>query len=376
MLRGPDRTSLSVGIGNAVADRLLGLLLAGRARLRAAAAAVEPVAAAAAAVARRSVSCPDLSVRASRAADPVVEPDRAAARDVGIEFWRGRAERLPSRWPVIVIFGSFALLSCRRIPLIGMAPFPFGALPMQPGWLGAFNLVMFAHTLLLSVLMVSLSKERLELDQRTKAQTDPLTGALNRRAFMSRGDAAAGAPRLRARAAVPAVPRSRPFQVAQRSLRPFRRRRRADELRRPRERLHPADRFPVPHRRRGVLLPAAAHHHRAGASRGGAHPPPVRDDDDRGGGHGGEGHGEPRHRLDGCVRLRARHADAARRHGGLCRQARRPQPRHGGDARATRKTQARSVLPAEAVAARHDTIVAHGHPTGGEKHGPGDGRRL
>ena len=69
-----------------------------------------------------------------------------------------------------------------------MLPFPFGALPMQPGWLGAFNLVMFAHTILLSVLLVALSKERLELDQRTKAQTDPLTGALNRRAFMARGE--------------------------------------------------------------------------------------------------------------------------------------------------------------------------------------------
>jgi len=59
---------------------------------------------------------------------------------------------------------------------------------MQPGWLGAFNLLMFGHTILLSVLLVSLSKERLEFEQRTKAQTDPLTGALNRRAFMSRGE--------------------------------------------------------------------------------------------------------------------------------------------------------------------------------------------
>jgi diguanylate cyclase (GGDEF)-like protein len=33
-----------------------------------------------------------------------------------------------------------------------------------------------------------MSKERLELEQRTKAQTDPLTGALNRRAFMARGE--------------------------------------------------------------------------------------------------------------------------------------------------------------------------------------------
>ncbi len=104
-----------------------------------------------------------------------------------VEFWRGRAERLPSRWPVIAIFGFFALFFAARIPLVGVAPFPFGALPMQAGWLGAFNLAMFAHTILLSVLLVSLSKERLELDQRTKAQTDPLTGALNRRAFMARG---------------------------------------------------------------------------------------------------------------------------------------------------------------------------------------------
>ena len=69
-----------------------------------------------------------------------------------------------------------------------MLPFPFGALPMQPGWVGAFNLVMFFHTLLITVLIVAMSKERLELEQRTKAQTDPLTGALNRRAFMARGD--------------------------------------------------------------------------------------------------------------------------------------------------------------------------------------------
>lgn len=103
------------------------------------------------------------------------------------EFWRGRAEPLPSRWPVTAIFGSLALFFALRIPLIGVLPFPFGAQPVQPGWIGAFNLIMFGHTLLLVVLVVSLSKERLEFDQRTKAQTDPLTGALNRRAFMSYG---------------------------------------------------------------------------------------------------------------------------------------------------------------------------------------------
>jgi diguanylate cyclase (GGDEF)-like protein len=106
----------------------------------------------------------------------------------GWECWRGRHEALSSRWPVIVILCSLVLFFAMRIPLMQFLPFPFGALPMQPGWLGAFNLIMFGHTFLLVVLVVAMSKERLELEQRTKAQTDPLTGALNRRAFMARGE--------------------------------------------------------------------------------------------------------------------------------------------------------------------------------------------
>jgi diguanylate cyclase (GGDEF)-like protein len=103
------------------------------------------------------------------------------------EFWRGRHERLSSRWPIIVVFSSFALVFAIRIPLIDRLPFPFGALPMQSGSVGVFNLLIFSHVLILTVLAVALTNERLELEQRTKAQTDPLTGALNRRALMSRG---------------------------------------------------------------------------------------------------------------------------------------------------------------------------------------------
>ncbi|HWL31424.1 MAG TPA: GGDEF domain-containing protein, partial [Xanthobacteraceae bacterium] len=105
-----------------------------------------------------------------------------------VEFWHGRREQLPSRGAVVIVFLSFALVFAIRIPLIGVLPFPFGALPMEPGWLGAFNLIMFAHTILLAVLLVSMSKERLEFDQRIQALTDPLTGALNRRAFVLRSE--------------------------------------------------------------------------------------------------------------------------------------------------------------------------------------------
>jgi diguanylate cyclase (GGDEF)-like protein len=104
-----------------------------------------------------------------------------------VEFWRGRDEELQSRWPVIVLFGTLALFFAGRLPMVNLLPFPYGALPLQPGWLAAFNMIVFFHALMLSVLIVAMSKERLELEQRTKAQTDPLTGALNRRAFMTRG---------------------------------------------------------------------------------------------------------------------------------------------------------------------------------------------
>jgi len=103
------------------------------------------------------------------------------------EFWRGRGERLPSRWIVTALFASFALFFAARIPLVMVAPFPFGSLPMQPAWMSAFNMILFFHTVILAVLLVAMTKERLEFEQRMAAYTDPLTGAANRRAFAVRG---------------------------------------------------------------------------------------------------------------------------------------------------------------------------------------------
>lgn len=104
-----------------------------------------------------------------------------------IEFWRERSERLLSRWLVIGVLGSFSLVFAARIVLVDWLPFPFGALPEHPAAVGVFNMIMSFHTLALIVLFVAISKERLELEQRHRAQTDPLTGALNRRAFVTRG---------------------------------------------------------------------------------------------------------------------------------------------------------------------------------------------
>jgi diguanylate cyclase (GGDEF)-like protein len=100
-----------------------------------------------------------------------------------VEFWRGRQEALPSRWGIIILFGSFALVFASRIPMIDVLPFPFGALPVQTNWVAAFSLLLLLHTTVLAVLLVAISRERLEREQHEKAQTDLLTGALNRRAF-------------------------------------------------------------------------------------------------------------------------------------------------------------------------------------------------
>ncbi len=105
-----------------------------------------------------------------------------------LEFWRGRQEKLQSRWAIIALFASLAAFFASRIALVKVAPYPFGALPMQTSWLAAFSLVLILHTIVLAVLIVAMSRERLEREQKLKAQTDLLTGALNRHAFVAYGD--------------------------------------------------------------------------------------------------------------------------------------------------------------------------------------------
>jgi diguanylate cyclase (GGDEF)-like protein len=104
------------------------------------------------------------------------------------EFWRGRQEPLPSRWAIIVLFASLCAFFASRIAFLDVLPFPFGALPGQPAWLAAFSLILILHTAALAVLVVAMSRERLEREQQLKAQTDLLTGALNRRALMAYGE--------------------------------------------------------------------------------------------------------------------------------------------------------------------------------------------
>lgn len=104
------------------------------------------------------------------------------------ELWRGRAEHLPSRLPALAVLTSFALITLMRIPLASYAPFPIGALPIDPAWMGAWALIAFGHVCSITMLVVAMTKERQEREQREFALSDPLTGLLNRRAFAAQAE--------------------------------------------------------------------------------------------------------------------------------------------------------------------------------------------
>lgn len=107
------------------------------------------------------------------------------------ELWRGRAEKLASRRAAVMTFLSFAALMLLRLAAVDVLPFPMGALPPDVNWMGLFNLAVFVHATFLGFLLIALTKERHEAEQRQFALLDPLTGLMNRRAFMGEAERSA-----------------------------------------------------------------------------------------------------------------------------------------------------------------------------------------
>jgi diguanylate cyclase (GGDEF)-like protein len=95
----------------------------------------------------------------------------------------GKSEKLVSRRSAMTSTFAFGVLFAVRVPLAYLAPYPFGGLPEQPLALAAFNLLVVILVAFFSILMISMTKERREAEQRNYAMSDPLTGLFNRRAF-------------------------------------------------------------------------------------------------------------------------------------------------------------------------------------------------
>jgi diguanylate cyclase (GGDEF)-like protein len=105
------------------------------------------------------------------------------------EFWRGRSEPLVSRWPAIVLFITHGAMFLLRTPLNALVHGHESDAILASAWLSVLSLEAFLMTIATAFILLAMSKERTELRHKTAAMTDPLTGLLNRRAFLQDAEA-------------------------------------------------------------------------------------------------------------------------------------------------------------------------------------------
>jgi len=100
------------------------------------------------------------------------------------EFWRGRHEPLVSRWPAIALFFTHGAMFLLRTPINAYLHDREADHLLASAWLSVLSLEAFLMTIATAFILLAMSKERTELRHKTAAMTDPLTGLLNRRAFL------------------------------------------------------------------------------------------------------------------------------------------------------------------------------------------------
>ena len=100
-----------------------------------------------------------------------------------------KGERLPSRFPLAMVFATAASVACIALPLVGWLPKPLGAAPAQAWAVAVLNAQIVLEVLLASALMVSMAKERAALEFYEASIRDPLTTLYNRRFLEQRKNA-------------------------------------------------------------------------------------------------------------------------------------------------------------------------------------------
>ena len=100
------------------------------------------------------------------------------------EFWRGRDEPLMSRWPTVIVLLAYAASLLARIPATYFSPLldDHSIMSSVSFALIAFGTLLF--TVVMSFLLLNMTKERTELQHKINAMVDPLSGIANRRAFL------------------------------------------------------------------------------------------------------------------------------------------------------------------------------------------------
>ena len=103
-------------------------------------------------------------------------------------LWRGRAEPLLSRWPLVVLTALGGGLFLVRIPLAVVYPLaeaPIASVDaLRSFWFAVVSTFTLLYIIAINYLFLALTKERSELAHKRASMTDALTGLANRRAFM------------------------------------------------------------------------------------------------------------------------------------------------------------------------------------------------
>lgn len=100
------------------------------------------------------------------------------------EFWRGRGEPLVSRWPAIFMLFAHGSLFLLRTPLAAVLPWSPVNSVYGSVWLIVLSFEALLFTISIAFILLAMAKERTELQHKTAAMLDPLTGLANRRAFL------------------------------------------------------------------------------------------------------------------------------------------------------------------------------------------------
>jgi diguanylate cyclase (GGDEF)-like protein len=100
------------------------------------------------------------------------------------EFWRGRSERLVSRWPAIFILFSHGSLFLLRSPLSELVKLPTNDPMFTSAWFSVLSAESLLFPISIAFILLAMAKERAELTHKNAAKLDPLTGLPNRRSFL------------------------------------------------------------------------------------------------------------------------------------------------------------------------------------------------
>jgi diguanylate cyclase (GGDEF)-like protein len=106
-----------------------------------------------------------------------------------IELSYADGEELMSRWPAVILLALTGVGFLSWLPLIVAMPIHEASAVFSSSWFPAVILVTLLIRIALAFTVLSLAKERQEMEQRVDALTDPLTGLPNRRALFEAADA-------------------------------------------------------------------------------------------------------------------------------------------------------------------------------------------